>query len=874
MKEILLLVVLGGFFLPSQAKQDTIYEKRHYTVAVLREPPEIDGWLDEKAWEAVPWAGEFQMHEPYDDRTPSQDTRFKVAVDNEFIYVAIRAFDTAPDSIVSRLTRRDDIDGDMVAFQFDSYHDLQTAFTFFASASGSKMDVYQSQDGDREDETWNPIWWVKTRIDDLGWTMEAKVPFSQLRFDKNSGGIWGFQVAREVFRNNETSLWQPISRETPGWVHRIGELHGLAHINPKKQAEVSPYAVAGSEWYDREPGNPYREEGRSRRANAGVDAKVGLTNNFTLDLSVNPDFGQVEADPSQVNLTAYETYFREQRPFFIEGQNLFDFDLGVTSRSNLFYSRRIGRRPQHEPDLEEGAYASVPGYTTILGAAKITGKTREGLSVGVMESVTQKEFAEIDANGVRRTEAVEPLTNYFAGRVSKEFDKGNTILGGMFTSANRFLEEESQLADLHAGAQTGGLDFSQFFKDRKYVFSMSAYASRVSGTEEALLLTQQSSVHYFQRPGAGYVSLDSTRTQLTGFGGGLSFGKQSGRFRYMLFLNMNSPGLELNDLGFLTSTDEIMQIFWMGYRFNEPFSIFRNANLNFNQWNVWDFGGNHQNLGFNINGHAQFTNLWNAAFFFNVDSDTKSNTYLRGGPTMHLPGELNANAFVSTSSRKKLRAEVSGGYHLGFEQSAENVRVDLEVEYKPLTNLTVAAYPEFMRRIGELQYVDHPSLDNLDRYIFGRIDQKVFGMSLRLDLILSPELTIQYWGQPFLAAGGYSDFKYITDPAADRFTDRFHLFGEEEIQYIGDEGVYQVTEASSGARYDFGNPDFNVREFLSNLVLRWEYRPGSFLYLVWTQNRSGFDAGGQFDFRNDFSSLWDLHPTDAVMVKLSYRLGR
>ena len=868
-----MLVVLGGFFIPSFAKQDTAYPKKIYTTSEVSVPPEIDGWINDAAWDQVPWEGDFQMFNPYDDRPATQKTRFKVVLDRENIYVAIRAFDTAPDSIVRRLTRRDNIDGDMVAFQFDSYHDQQTSFTFFVSAAGSKMDAYESEDGSNMDETWNAIWWVKTRVDDRGWTAEVKIPFSQLRFDRSSGGVWGFQVAREVFRISETSLWQPISKEAAGWVHLLGELHGLQDIDPKKQAEITPYVVAGSEWFEKDPEDPFLAEGHDRILNAGLDAKIGIANNFTLDMTVNPDFGQVEADPSQVNLTAFETFFKEQRPFFIEGKSILDFDLAVYNMGNLFYSRRIGRRPQHDPELDEGEYADIPEFTNILGAAKITGKTKNGLSVGIVESITSSESAEIYNNGNRSFETVEPLTNYFASRVSKEFNKGNTSLGGMVTSTNRFNDEE-HLDYLHSSAVTGGIDFQQYFRDRHYVLSFSSYMGQVRGSEEALVRTQRSPVHYFQRPDADYLTLDSSRTSLNGYGGSLQLGKQGGRFQFMGFLVVNSPGLELNDLGFMTSADEIVQIFWMGYRFNEPFWIFRSAMININQWNGWDFGGNHQVSGGNVNGHARFKNLWRARFFVSADSEVRTNSALRGGPTMILPGQLRSSISVSTSSTRKLEAEIDLQYNRGYEGSAVGYDLEVDLTYKPISNLNLTLEPEFSYRQDELQYVDQLTVGNDDRYIFGSIDQKTLSMSLRVDLILTPELTIQFWGQPFISSGNYYDFKHITNSRADNYHDRFHTYGADEITLDADGEMYSVTESGTGLNYEFENPDFNVKEFLANLVFRWEYRPGSYLYLVWSQSRSGNDALGNFQFRDDFTGIWDNHPTDVFMLKISYRIGR
>lgn len=869
----MLFLIASGFFLSAFSQQDTIYPKKVYTTLKVSHPPEIDGWINDQAWSEVPWEGNFQMHEPYDDRPATEDTKFKVVFDQENIYIAIRAFDTAPDSIVKRLTRRDDIDGDMVAFQFDSYHDLQTAFTFFVSAAGSKMDAYETQNGEDMDDTWNPIWWVKTQVDDQGWTAEAKIPFSQLRFDKSSGGIWGFQLAREIFRKSETSLWQPISRESSGWVHLLGELHGLAEIDPKKQAEIIPYAVAGVELFEKDPENPFMSEGYKPIVNAGLDAKIGITNNFTLDLTVNPDFGQVEADPSDLNLTAFETFYQEQRPFFIEGNNIFDFDLSVHSRDNLFYSRRIGRRPHHDPDLEEGAYAQVPEFTTILGAAKVTGKTRNGLSVGILESVTSEEKAEIDMDGNRTFETVEPLTNYFAGRVSKEFDKGNTSLGGMLTSTNRF-NNSTDLDYLHTSAISGGVDFKQYFKDRDYLFSFSSYMSQVNGSEEALIRTQRSPVHYFQRPDADYLVLDSARTSLSGYGGNLQFGKQSGRFQFMAFLSAGSPGLELNDIGFLNSADEIVQILWLAYRFNEPFGIFRSASINLNQWSGWDFGGNHQVLGINLSGRAEFKNLWHARFYVDTDSEAHSNSALRGGPTLILPGSFSTSLSVSTSSRKKLEGEIDVDYSHGYDDSGNRYGLELGFTYRPISNLNLSIYPEYSQRHSVLQYMEQQQFDNESRYIMGSIDQKTLSMSIRLNLILTPELSIQFWGQPFIATGDYSDFKYITDPKAAKLNKRFHTYTAGEISYDEAGDFYSINESGSELNYEFGNPDFNIKEFLSNLVFRWEYRPGSFIYLVWSQSRSGSSSYGQLNIGEDFTDIWEIYPRNNILLKVSYRIGR
>ncbi|MCG8523802.1 MAG: DUF5916 domain-containing protein, partial [Pseudomonadales bacterium] len=338
----------------------------------------------------------------------------------------------------------------------------RTSFAFFVSAAGVKNDFVQSNDGGTEDTTWDPIWWVKTTKTESGWNAEMRIPLSQLRFEEGDEQLWGMQVLRFIFRKDELSSWQPMEREKSGFVSQFGTMNGIKNIKPKNTMSVTPYAVARTERFEKEPENPFRSSGKVNDLDVGLDAKIGLTNYLTMDLTINPDFGQVEADPSEVNLTTYETFFEEKRPFFIEGKNILNYSLqfggGDLAAEGLFYSRRIGRRPHYYPDLEDGEYADSPDFTSILGAAKITGKTKNGWSVGVLESVTAEENAEIKGIGEGRTQSVEPLTNYFVGRLQKDFNEGNTYVGGMLTAVNRNIND-SNLDFLHKSAYTGGFDF-------------------------------------------------------------------------------------------------------------------------------------------------------------------------------------------------------------------------------------------------------------------------------------------------------------------------------------------------------------------------------------------------------------------------------
>jgi len=642
----------------------------------------------------------------------------------------------------------------------------------------------------------------------------------------------------------------------------MGELHGLNDLEPKRQVEIAPYTVAKIERFEKTEGNPFAT-GKSKNISAGVDGKIGITNNLTLDFTVNPDFGQVEADPSQVNLTAYETFFEEKRPFFVEGKSIYSYNLmigdGDMSSENLFYSRRIGRHPHHYPDLESGEYAEIPGNTTILGATKLSGKTKNGLSIGIMESVAAEEQAKIDLEGERRFETVEPLTNYFVTRLQKDYDKGNTIIGGMFTATNRNIESDA-LKYLHNSAYTGGIDFIHQWKDRTYNISGKFFFSQVNGTPEALLRTQESSARYFQRPDADYLSIDSTRTSLFGHGGRLQFMKTGGgHFNYGVFL---------------MSTDEIIQIAFANYRIWEPFSIFRNFNINLSQWKAWDFGLINNVNGGNFSLNTQFKNYWSVSTGLNMQSQRITNSFLRGGPSMKIPGSFNNFISIRSDNRKKLSFNLMMSNRWGRYNSSESNTYSFQATYKPIEILSISLRPNFNINRTEMQYVTSQYFNDEERYIFAGINQKVLGMSLRLNLSLTPNLTIQYWGQPFIAAGKYSEFKYVTNNLADDYTDRFHTFSGNEITYYNDDDYYAIDEnLDSTEDYFWEDPDFNVKEFRSNLVARWEYVPGSTVFLVWSQSRDGFDPTGDFSLNNNISDLFDITPYNVFLVKFSYRFG-
>jgi hypothetical protein len=852
-----------------------IPEKKRYQATKITSAPLIDGILDEQLWQDGEWNNDFTQYEPYNGRNASQQTQFKILFDENNLYVAFIAFDSSPDSIVKRMTRRDNIDGDMLAIVFDSYHDLRTGFLFGVSAANIKFDQMITEDGNKSDESWDPNWWVKSSVNSDGWVAEMKIPFSQLRFDKNSGGIWGLEVLRLLFRKNEMSFWNPIPKDAPGIIHMAGELSGLQQIKPRKIFDITPYGVARTERYRPEPGNPFAT-GKKNGLNGGIDAKIGVTNNLTLDLTINPDFGQVEADPSEVNLTAYETFLNEKRPFFIEGNNITSFGIGIgdggVGNDNLFYSRRIGRKPQYDPDLNDDEFANIPSNTTIIGAAKLTGKTKNGISLGFIESLTSGEIARIYNGENLRKQTVEPLTNYFVSRVQKDFNKGNTIIGGILTSTNRNLDD-ILAQNLHKSAYTGGFDFTQYFKDKNWMFNVNAAFSKVNGTREALYLTQTSSARYFQRPGNDHVNFDTMRTSLAGSGGRMQLAKMNGHWNYIAVVLWKTPGLELNDIGYLREADQLLLVLWAQYKVWEPKSFYRSYNISLDQVTNWDFGGTHISDGFEANGNLYFKNFWNLSTYGSVTFNKLSNSMLRGGPAMKVPGNINGQINLGTDSRKKLAFSVFTMLTKGFTESSHSISTSGNISYKPSNSLTLSFNPGYNSSFTELQYISKAEFNGQNRYIYASIDRKVINASFRINFNISPDLTVQYWGQPFVASGRYYTYKYITDPMANEYRDRFHIYNGTQIRFDGNT-EFKVDENTDGSNdYTFEKPDFNIQEFLSNFVVRWEYNPGSSLYFVWSQTRSDSNDSGEINLNKNVNDLFTCRPHNVFLIKFSYRFG-
>jgi uncharacterized protein DUF5916/cellulose/xylan binding protein with CBM9 domain len=850
-------------------ENEQVVPKRIYTTKGINNatPPVIDGILNDEIWDIVPWGGDFIELQPDENTPPTQQTKFKIIYDDKFLYIGVRAIDTEPDKIVKRLSRRDGFDGDYVEIHIDSYHDLRSGFSFTTTAAGVKGDQFISKNGNNFDNSWNPIWYTKSNIDDKGWTAEMKIPLSQLRFGKSEEQIWGIQVMRRLFREEELSVWQRVPVNSPGWVSEFGELHGLINLKPQKQIEIQPYVLTQYDTRPKEEGNPF-QDGDDFTLSGGLDAKIGITNDLTLDLTVNPDFGQVEADPAAIALDGFEIFFREQRPFFVENKNIFDFQF-ADNQDNVFFSRRIGRSPQGFPSTNAGEFVDQPRFTTILGAAKFSGKTKKGWSIGILESVTAKEYAEIDNNGKRRKELVEPLTNYFVGRLQKDFNNNNSFIGGIFTATNRKIE--GNLDFLRTKAYTGGFDFKHQWKERKYYVDGNFIVSNVQGSKESITRTQESLTHLFQRVDAKNVSVDPNRTSLTGTGGRVEAGKAgSGHWSYNGGFLWRSPELELNDIGFLRRADNMKQYANLRYQTLKPFGRFRIINARFAQFTTYDFDGNYNRLQLRLTSFAQFKNYWWTNIGFQSKPRIFSNSTLRGGPRFKFSNEYTNWWFVGSDSRKKLRFDLGYVISQAEQDHFSLFRLQGGITYQPLNALNFSINPRFEYAPNKTQYVTEKTFKGDPRFITAEIENQTLSASVRINYTINPNLTIQYYAEPFISRGNYSNFNYITNSVADDLYDRFELYNDNQI--VLDDGIYNVDEDRDGnTDYSFREPDFAFVQYNSNLVLRWEYIPGSEIFLVWSQGIVGFGDPNDSLFESIDKEILQQKPNNTYLIKATFR---
>lgn len=840
-------------------------------VRVDDEAIDVDGLMDEAAWAAAHVAADFVQFEPREGDPATQTTEARVLYGDDALFVFLRAFDSAPDSIAAQLTRRDQPSySDLLGVVIDSYFDRRTAFHFAVNPRGVKHDVYRYDDT-QEDDGWDAVWDVATSRDEEGWSAEFRIPYSQLRFRDAPEQTWGINFLRTIARHDETDLWAPVRREDAAIVSKFGELRGLVDLKAPTRMEVVPYSLARVRRAPGDEANPFYERNDGFQT-AGADVKYGVTSDLTLDLTLNPDFGQVEADPAQVNLTAFETFFPERRPFFLEGASIFNFGIalgdGDQANESLFYSRRVGRAPQGWAD-PAGGYADVDDNTNILGAWKLSGKTATGWSIGVLHALTGEEKARVaPAVGERYEQAVEPLTNYGVVRLQKDFRKGRSALGVIGTATHRDGEVSDALA-LRRRAYAGGLDFRHRFAGDQYLVEGYLLGSYVEGSPDAIARTQRSPLRYFQRPDAGHVTYDPTRTSLSGASAFLSFGKIGGEhWRFSTGLHTRTPGFEVNDLGFQRDADSFVNWVWVGYQQSTPQGAFRRWNLNTNGWIAHNYDGDRGGFGGNVNTNFQLRNFWFGYAGVNLEGEGYSGQFLRGGPLFRREPSTNFWGGFGTDSRKTVHFSLNSFGSVRTASDSWRLNLNPSLRFRPSGRATFSVGSSIGWNQDDRQWVGRLDLDQ-PYYVFGRIDQTTVGLTARVDYAFTPTLSLQVYAQPFVSAGSYSEYKRVADPLAERYEDRFAALNARVA-----DGTVRADVDGDGREEAFGAPDFNFKQFRSNTVLRWEYRPGSTLYLVWSQGRNHFLPTGDFRFRGDMDDLFSAPADDVFMLKVSYWFSR
>ncbi|MBM4188459.1 MAG: carbohydrate binding family 9 domain-containing protein [Gemmatimonadetes bacterium] len=837
-------------------------------------PIRLDGTLDEADWERATPATDFRRDVPADGKEAAEPTEVRILYDRDALYVGARLHHRST-PISKRLSRRDSfgVFNDVFFVMLDSYHDHRTAFVLGVTPAGERRDMATTGDGGNRDASWDPVWEAATEVDSLGWTAELRIPFSQLRFPPSDEQVWGIQFRRDIRAAGEAVDWAWTPRTESGQASKFGHLLGLRGIPAPKRLELLPYSVAQLRLTDgADPRSPF-DDGRVASQSGGLDLKYGLTSDLTLDATVNPDFGQVEADPAVVNLTAFETFFEERRPFFIEGAGILEF--GVRDQGqNFYYSRRIGRAPSLSANGAAPFVDQAPA-ASILGATKLTGRTRSGWSIGAIAALTGREFARLADSGARPLPkvAIEPLAGYGVLRIKRDFRDGASGIGLLGTTVARDLSDPS-FAVLRSSAVAGGLDFFHRFGGGAFEIRGGFGGSLIRGDTAAINRAQRASTRYFARPDQESARFDSTRTSLSGAAAELSVGRINGSWTYNASANVISPGLELNDLGFQTQADRLVLFGRVNRRWLTPTRTFRSFNVDFSAAHGQNFDGDALRREAELNLNAELASFW--GFRVNVERGFRSldDRATRGGPVIERP----AGWELSIGGRSDGRKVVSAGIGLDSdwnERGGWSFRFNPEVTVRSGGAFSFTLSPGYRRSREAAFYVGtfgDPSATATfgARYLFAGLDQNTLSLTTRINLVLTPHLSVQVFAQPFVASGDYAGYKLLS--AARSF--RFGTLGTNgsTIAYDPSTLSYHSDPDGSGpaAAFTFRNPDFSVRSLRSNVVVRWEYRPGSTLFVVWNQNRAFAGSDPRFRALRDLRDVFGDDQRNVFFLKGSY----
>lgn len=876
MKTIVALLLTSSIILRAELPDSVTTPNIQFQAVRANEAISVDGSLSESVWKQAEGVSRFTQRDPVEGGMPSENTIVRVAYDEAAIYIGAEMVESAPDSMVVRLSRRDaNWDSDMFIFYVDPYHDKRTGYYFGLDAAGTFYDGTLYND-DWTDDSWDGVWEGKVARSEKGWTAEMRIPFSQLRFQESDQYVWGVNFRRQIARKNERDFIVFTPKNGSGFVSRFVDLRGIDNISPARQVEVLPYITTKAEYLNHATGDPFNDGSRYTQR-LGADMKIGLGSNLTLDATVNPDFGQVEVDPAVVNLSDVETIFQEKRPFFIEGASIFWFGQGGANNNwnfnwpgvDFLYSRRIGRSPQGgTPNAD---FIDRPLETDILGAAKLTGKVGDKWSIGTIQAVTSREYAELETAGQRSRVEVEPLSYYGLGRAMKEFNDGRQALGFITTYAHRMFDEPELQDEINKNAVVGGVDGWTFLDpDKVWVISGWAAATTVSGSRARITSLQQHSRHYFQRPDADHLEVDTNATSLNGFAARVKMNKQKGNFYTNASFGFINPGFDPNDLGFSSRADIINGHLVMSYRWSEPGSFYRFIELGGSAFENLDFGKNVTWQGLFHFGFIEFPNFysidWNTAY----NPRTVNTRRTRGGPLTENPPGVQYNISGQTDGTKSV--VLNAGWFTYQADYQRQWSAWLGVNWRPAPNVSMSISPELSKSLEMSQWVgvyDDPLATNTfgRRYVFAEMNQTTLSAGVRLNWTFTPKLSLQMYVQPLISAGDFANYKELARPGSyefNRYGDNGSTFDEETYIADPDGGTGPAPEIT------LYNPDFSFKSIRGNAVLRWEYLPGSTLYFVWTQSRNDFEDVGDFQFRNAMSRLMDATPDNIFMIKMNY----
>jgi hypothetical protein len=857
-------------------------QAREIRAAQLEGNVEVDGQLNEPAWAQAEPASGFIQTDPIEGEPATEKTEVRVLIGTDALYIGARLYDRGPGRVKAVLARRDDdVESDEFDVYLDTFHDHLSGVRFRITPGGAILDgiLGSSAQGSDEDYSWDPVWESATQVDSLGWTAELRIPLSQLRYNSTANGIWGIQLYRKILRKGEEDWFSFVPKSEFGGVSRYAHLVGLGKLQPQRRLEMAPYLLARAAYQPTVAGDPFRS-GHDYNGSAGLDLKYGLTSDLTLSATVNPDFGQVEVDPAVVNLSAFETFYPEKRPFFVEGADVFRFG-GIRANNSFnfpefFFSRRIGREPQRNLEGDGVSYLDRPTETSIRTAAKLTGRTHSGWSLGVLDAVTAGEQARyVDDLGSRVTAPVEPLTNYFVGRVRKDLREGNTTLGVIGTAVNRDQSDTQLMSLLRSSAYLFGADFTNSWSNRTWSFDGALGISRVGGTPDAIARTQRSSARYYQRPDATSFHYDSTRTSFTGYSYQLALAKNSGRhWEGGLVYQEVSPAFESNDLGFQSDASQRGISTDLEYHERQPGRVFRNYQIFPFTNHQWNFDGDLIFGSYGFIFAAQLRNFWDFQLRGDYAPPVYDDRLTRGGPLARQPHFSDVRVTVNSDTRKTTR--LSANFTQSWTAADEHrTEADLTLGVRPSPAFHLSLGPALILNRTKAQYVttipDPAATATFgSRYVFANLDQRELSMIARLDWTFTPTLSLQFFFQPLISAGDFSDLKEFSSPRSYDFS----VYGRDKGTITPTSEGAEVDPGDGGASFTVPQQDFTIRSLRANAVLRWEWSPGSTLFLVWQQNRANDESFGDLRLSRDVNALFAGGESRNVLaVKASYWLS-